>query len=75
MYARFFDAFNRAFGRLTERFAENDREAVVAHQRNIEGHLVRLTEEATQNRTSLADELRGEIRLLARTLAISRKEG
>jgi dTDP-glucose pyrophosphorylase len=38
------------------------------------GHLARLVEESVQNRTALAEELRGEIRLLARTVAISRGE-
>ena len=51
-----------------------DREAIVNHQRNIDEHLARLAEEATLNRTALADDLRGEIRLLARTVALSRGE-
>ncbi len=48
-----------------------DREAMAAHQRNIDAHLARLAEETAQNRGALADELRNEIRLLARTVALS----
>ena len=68
------DELREAVGRLTERFADSDREAIANHQRNIEGHLARLAEEATLNRSALADELRGELRLLARTVAMSRGE-
>jgi hypothetical protein len=49
-----------------------DRDAMAAHQRNIDAHLARLAEESAQNRGALADELRSEIRLLARTVALSR---
>jgi hypothetical protein len=42
---------------------------VATHQRNIEVHLARLVEETARSRTALADELRGEFRLLARTIA------
>ena len=38
----------------------------------IESHLARLVEENVRNRTALADELRGEFRLLARTIASTR---
>ena len=41
-------------------------------QRNIEAGLGRLIEESVRSRTALADELRGEFRLLARTIASSR---
>lgn len=40
-----------------------------AHIRNIELYLARLLEEMISGRNSLADEMRGEIKLLARTLA------
>ena len=43
---------------------------MATHQRNIEAHLARLVEDTAQNRAALADELRGEIRLLARTIAL-----
>ena len=43
---------------------------MAAHQRNIEAHLAHLLEDTAQNRVALADELRGEIRLLARTIAL-----
>ncbi len=58
--------------RLSERPPDGDREALQAHQRNIEANLARLVEESVRNRTALADELRGEFRLLARTIASTR---
>lgn len=58
--------------RLSERQPEGDREALQAHQRNIEANLARLVEESVRSRTALADELRGEFRLLARTIASTR---
>lgn len=58
--------------RLSERGPDPDSEALSAHQRNIEASLARLVEESARNRTALADELRGEFRLLARTIAGSR---
>src|SRR5688572_26002787 len=61
--------------RLSERSPESDREALQAHQRNIEANLARLVEESVRGRTALADELRGEFRLLARTIASTRGQG
>ncbi len=61
--------------RLSERSPEGDREALQTHQRNIEANLVRLVEESVRGRTALADELRGEFRLLARTIASTRGQG
>jgi hypothetical protein len=58
--------------RLSERAPESDREALQMHQRNIEANLARLVEESVRSRTALADELRGEFRLLARTIASTR---
>lgn len=55
--------------RLSERSSAEEREALLAHQRAIEGHLARLVDENVRGRTALADELRGEFRLLARTVA------
>ena len=49
--------------------ARREREALLTHQRAIEGHLARLVDDNTRSRTALADELRGEFRLLARTIA------
>jgi len=43
-----------------------------AHLRNLEAYMARLLEETVRGRTALADELRGEFKLLARTLASSR---
>ncbi len=40
-----------------------------AHLRNLEAYTARLLEETVRGRTALADELRGEFKLLARTLA------
>jgi recombinational DNA repair ATPase RecF len=45
-----------------------------AHLRNIEVHLVRLGEELAQGRGDSVQEIRSEIRLLARTLATRNKE-
>jgi hypothetical protein len=61
--------------RLSERSPESDREALQVHQRNIEANLARLVEESVRGRTALADELRGEFRLLARTIASTRGQG
>jgi len=58
--------------RLTERKPEADSEALLAHQRNLEAGLGRLIDESVRSRTALADELRGEFRLLARTIASTR---
>ncbi|MBN9513903.1 MAG: flagellar motor protein MotA [Alphaproteobacteria bacterium] len=55
--------------RLSERGPGADSEALVAHQRNIETNLARLVEESVRSRVVLTDELRGELRLLARTMA------
>ncbi len=40
-----------------------------AHLRNLEAYTARLLEETVRGRTALADELRGEFKLLARTIA------
>ena len=45
-----------------------------SHLRNIEVHLVRLSEELAQGRGDSVQEIRSEIRLLARTLAARGKE-
>ena len=61
-----------AINRLGERGpSEADREALAAHQRTLESHLARLVEDNARNRTALADDLRGELRLLARTISSS----
>ena len=64
-----------AINRMAERAPDADREALMTHQRAIESHLARLVEENVRNRTALADELRGEFRLLARTIASTRGVG
>ena len=55
--------------RLSERGPGADAEALAAHQRNVEASLARLVDESVRGRTALTDELRGELRLLARTIA------
>ena len=64
-----------AINRVSERSPDADREALLTHQRAIEAHLARLVEENVRSRTALADELRGEFRLLARTIASTRGVG
>jgi hypothetical protein len=61
-----------AIERMADRVAGGDRDELLALERNIEGHLARLVEETARSRTALADELRGEFRLLARTIASMR---
>jgi hypothetical protein len=63
-----------ALSRFTDRPADsdNDGELLRVHLRNMEGYLSRLVEETGRNRTALADDLRGEFKLLARTIASSR---
>jgi hypothetical protein len=46
-----------------------------SHLRNIEAYLARLTEDVAQGRTQSVQELRGEIRILARTIAALAEEG
>jgi hypothetical protein len=43
--------------------------------RNIEGHVARLADDLVQGRTQTTQELRGEIRILARTIAALAEEG
>ena len=64
-----------ALAKLAERVPDADREAVAAHRRNIETNLTRLVEESERDRATLAEELRGELRLLARTVALARTSG
>jgi hypothetical protein len=56
-----------AVARLSERStaADSDREAVTAHQHNVESHLARLVEETLRTRTTLGEELRGGLDRLA----------
>ena len=60
-----------AVSQLAERFADVDRDTMAMHRRNIEAHLARLVEDTAANRDTLAEEIRGEIRLLARTIALA----
>ncbi len=59
---------------LAERLAQASQAQPVdepsrAHLRNLEAYTARLLEETVRGRTALADELRGEFKLLARTIA------
>ena len=45
------------------------------HLRNIEAYMARLTEDVAEGRAQSVQELRGEIRLLARTIAARAEEG
>jgi hypothetical protein len=45
------------------------------HLRNIEGYIARLGEDLAQGRTQTMQELRGEIRILSRTIAALAEEG
>ncbi|MBN9491214.1 MAG: flagellar motor protein MotA [Alphaproteobacteria bacterium] len=69
------DEVRGALARLAERVPDADREAVAAHRRNIENNLTRLIEESARDRATLTEELRGELRLLARTVALTRSPG
>ncbi len=50
-------------------------DALRSHLRNIEGYIARLTEDLAQGRAQSVQELRGEIRILARTIAALAEEG
>lgn len=49
-------------------------EATRAHIRNLDTHMARMLEEAAHGRTEIVQELRAEIRLLARTIAALAEE-
>ena len=64
---------------VLQRLAEGSNVSVIddesrGHLRNIEVHIVRLSEELAQGRGDSVQEIRSEIRLLARTLATRSKE-
>src|SRR6202162_121003 len=50
-------------------------EVLRTHLRNIEAYMARLTEDVAEGRAQSVSELRGEIRLLARTIAALSEEG
>ena len=50
-------------------------DALRNHMRNIEAYLARLTEDVAQGRSQSVQELRTEIRILARTVAGLAEEG
>ncbi|HUC10743.1 MAG TPA: flagellar motor protein MotA [Stellaceae bacterium] len=58
---------------ITEDSSGND--ALRNHLRNIEAYTARLIEDTAQGRTQSVQELRGEIRILARTIAALAEEG
>ena len=49
-------------------------EATRGHIRNLDGHMARMLEEAAHGRTEIVQELRAEVRLLARTIAALAEE-
>ncbi len=57
-----------------ERGGPGAEEAVRAHLRNVETYLARLIEDAAAGRTQMTQDLRNEIRLLARTIAALAEE-
>jgi hypothetical protein len=59
---------SKVLGKFGDKPAADD-DAIRAHLRTMESHLARLVEETLRGRTALADELRGEFKLLARTIA------
>ncbi|HEY0526431.1 MAG TPA: flagellar motor protein MotA [Stellaceae bacterium] len=63
-------------GRLADASAapRGQDETARAHLRNIEGYLARVSEELTQGRAQTIQEVRSEIRLLARTIAALAEE-
>jgi hypothetical protein len=66
-----------ALARLAE-IADNSTghdDALRAHLRNIEAYTARLTEDLAQGRAQSVQELRGEIRILARTIAALAEDG
>ena len=50
-------------------------EATRSHIRNVDIYMARLVEETATGRAQMVQELRSEIRLLARTIAASADEG
>ncbi len=66
-----------ALGRLAD-IVDNSAgqdDALRGHLRNIEAYTARLTEDLAQGRAQSVQELRGEIRILARTIAALAEEG
>src|SRR5208283_1110176 len=54
---------------------EQTADSLESHQRNIEAYTARLTEDVVQGRAQSVQELRSEIRILARTIAALAEEG
>jgi hypothetical protein len=63
------NAINLLASRAGQQAGGHGDEASRAHLRNVEAYLARLLEETVRGRTALADELRGEFKLLARSMA------
>ena len=63
---------------VLQRLADNQSggmdEATRGHIRNLDNHMARMIEEAANGRTEIVQELRAEIRLLARTIAALAEE-
>jgi hypothetical protein len=61
-------------GEIAQSSGERD-DALRSHLRNIEAYTARLIEDLTQGRAQSVQELRGEMRILARTIAALAEEG
>ena len=60
--------------RLTTNGPNNNMiEATQSHIRNIDLHMARLLEEISTGREDITNQMRSEIKLLARTIAVSQK--
>lgn len=57
------------FAKATEQSAGGDDGQMRQHIRNVDAHLARMLEDMPRGRNEVVQEIRGEIRLLARTLA------
>lgn len=67
--------FSAALQQLAERGSGQSDEQMRQHVRNIDAHLSRLLEELSRGRAETVQEIRGEIRLLARTIAANAASG
>jgi hypothetical protein len=62
------------FARLTDQTGFSLDETTREHIRNLDRYMVRLLEEISAGRAELVDEMRSEIKLLARTIAATQEE-
>jgi len=67
--ARAQDELRPVLGRLADAAGGGRDEIVRSHLRNIEAYMARLLEDGAAGRAQMTEELRGEVRLVARTIA------